>query len=227
METRRRLKGTRWWKVRDLNCWLEISWTSERASGRAKRRVLSVLVRLACSQSHPQFFSSPRADVPLGEAGKNWMRPAPSAIDPSADAIVFQQLECDYTSGAPNRVHYLGGGSEGDGLEEAPIVRMFGVNRAGNSVCVFVHGFEPYFYVEAPTPAFSPDDCTNLQEVLNAALGSRYVVWCFGSWASFRRRTRVVSHVALTLLSPRTRDRSKNAKSVLKVEIVHKQTILY
>lgn len=65
---------------------------------------------------------------------------------------------------------------EGHGLEEAPIVRMFGVNKAGNSVCVFVHGFEPYFYVEAPTPTFGPDDCTNLQEVLNVALGARYVL---------------------------------------------------
>jgi DNA polymerase delta subunit 1 len=111
------------------------------------------------------------------------VRPAPAPIDPSSDAIVFQQLECDYVSGVPSPVHYMSGGVEGHGLQEAPIVRMFGVNKAGNSVCVFVHGFESYFYVEAPTPTFSPDDCTNLQEVLNVALGARYVVasWCLMS----------------------------------------------
>ena len=64
------------------------------------------------------------------------MRPAPAPIDPSSDAIVFQQLECDYVSGVPSPVHYMSGGVEGHGLQEAPIVRMFGVNKAGNSVCV-------------------------------------------------------------------------------------------
>ena len=37
----------------------------------------------------------------------------------------------------------------------------------GNSVAVFVHGFEPYFYVEAPSANFSPDDCIALAEVFN------------------------------------------------------------
>ena len=37
---------------------------------------------------------------------------------------------------------------------------------AGNSVCTFVHGFEPYFYVEAPNN-FSPDDCDSLAATFN------------------------------------------------------------
>lgn len=41
---------------------------------------------------------------------------------------------------------------------------------AGNSVCVFVHGFEPYFYVEAPCASFSPDDCAPLAETLNVSM---------------------------------------------------------
>lgn len=33
---------------------------------------------------------------------------------------------------------------------QVPVVRMFGVNDNGNSVCVFVHGFQPYFFCEKP-----------------------------------------------------------------------------
>ncbi len=35
-------------------------------------------------------------------------------------------------------------------------------------MCAFVHGFEPYFYVEAP-PAFGPDDCDSLRAQLNVS----------------------------------------------------------
>lgn len=33
-------------------------------------------------------------------------------------------------------------------LMQVPILKMYGVTRQGNSVATFVHGFEPYFYVE-------------------------------------------------------------------------------
>lgn len=74
---------------------------------------------------------------------------------------VFQQLELDYTLGAP---HPRAGLAD---LTEVPIVRMFGVTDAGNSVCLFVHGFEPYIYVEAPTRDFGPDDCESLRQHVN------------------------------------------------------------
>jgi hypothetical protein len=41
--------------------------------------------------------------------------------------------------------------------------------RAGNSVCVFVHGFEPYFYVEAPLQQWTPDDSEELCKLLNVS----------------------------------------------------------
>lgn len=61
----------------------------------------------------------------LGEAGKNWERPAPPPLDPSKDRLVFQQLEVDYTSGPPNKQHYK------TELQEVPILRMFGVTEKG------------------------------------------------------------------------------------------------
>lgn len=48
-------------------------------------------------------------------------------------------------------------------------VLLAGKCSAGSSVCAFVHGFEPYFYVEAP-PAFGPDDCDSLRALLNVRL---------------------------------------------------------
>lgn len=125
----------------------------------------------------------------LGEAGKNWMRPKPPQIDPSTETVLFQQFEVDYNTGAPNRAYYA------TDLYEVPIIRMFGVNEHGNSVCAFVHGFEPYFYVEAPTHSFSPDDCASLTETLNFALSGR--------------------------------DRSKNPRSCLRIEVIQRQTILF
>ena len=42
--------------------------------------------------------------------------------------------------------------------------------RTGNSVCAFIHGFEPYFYVEAPM-GFGPDDVESLCRELNVRGG--------------------------------------------------------
>lgn len=64
-------------------------------------------------------------DDSLGEAGKNWQRPAPKAIDPGSEPLIFQQFEVDYTVSTPNSVFYQ------SQLKEAPIVRMFGVNESG------------------------------------------------------------------------------------------------
>lgn len=128
-------------------------------------------------------------EAELGEAGKNWMRPAPPPLNPSSEALIFQQFEVDYVTGQPDKRFYS------TDLVEVPVVRMYGVNEHGNSVCAFVHGFEPYFYAEAPTQSFSPDDCASLVEAINFAMSGR--------------------------------DRSKNPRSCLRVEVIQRQTILY
>ncbi|KAK9843469.1 hypothetical protein WJX81_004288 [Elliptochloris bilobata] len=108
-------------------------------------------------------------DVDLGEAGRNWERPLPPPLDPRSDSITFQQLEVDYFVGPPNahslQVHRTD-------LHEVPILRMYGVTEAGNSVCAFIHGFEPYFYVEAPM-GFGPDEAEALSRELNVKLAAR------------------------------------------------------
>ncbi len=49
----------------------------------------------------------------------------------------------------------------------------YGVNEDGNSVCTFVHGFEPYIYIESPTRDFGPDECRSLQHHINVRSAAR------------------------------------------------------
>ncbi|GJP75446.1 hypothetical protein CLOP_g5892 [Closterium sp. NIES-67] len=78
-----------------------------------------------------------------------WRRQPVADFDPRASDIVFQQLDIDYylTSDSPFKTHY----------KQSAVLRIFGVNEHGNSVCAMVHGFLPYFYVMAPTQ-FTYDD---------------------------------------------------------------------
>ena len=88
-------------------------------------------------------------------------RAAVKSIDPSKDAIVFQQLEVD---------HYVGShvaGMPGPKSGPCPVLRMYGVNMEGNSVLAHVHGFLPYLYVPAPAEDFNTEGCVNFRFALN------------------------------------------------------------
>lgn len=54
----------------------------------------------------------------------------------------------------------------GSHVGKVPIVRLYGVTEAGNSVLALVHGVIPYFYVEAP-PGFKLEDCAEFRRSLN------------------------------------------------------------
>lgn len=93
-----------------------------------------------------------------------WARPQLSAPwDAKSQSLEFQQLDLD---------HYLGEplpGMPGMSRGPVPIVRMFGVTDSGHSVLCHVHGFLPYFYVEAP-PNFRKEHCWPFREALNKAV---------------------------------------------------------
>ncbi|KAK2726361.1 DNA polymerase delta catalytic subunit-like [Artemia franciscana] len=92
-----------------------------------------------------------------------WCRPKVPELDVSKDSVTFQQLELD---------HYIAGvlpGMPGPQSGPAPVMRMFGVTIEGHSVCCHVHGFSPYFYIEAPS-SFGPSDCASFKKALNQAL---------------------------------------------------------
>lgn len=82
-------------------------------------------------------------DAPESMTAK-WRRPPVPSMNSLTDSFVFQQLEMD---------HYLGDpmlGMPGSSNGPVPIMRMFGVTEAGNSVVLNAHGFAPYFYCPAP-----------------------------------------------------------------------------
>eukprot|EP00958_Prasinococcus_capsulatus_P026248 scaffold4725_cov367-Prasinococcus_capsulatus_cf.AAC.5 len=92
-----------------------------------------------------------------------WSRKPVPEISPADDNILFQQLDIDYTIGGSHPKH----SPELSG--QCPVLRAFGVTSNGNSVCVHIHGFEPYFYIMAPA-GFTTADCESLKKTLNGRL---------------------------------------------------------
>lgn len=67
---------------------------------------------------------------------EHWKRKPAPEVNPSKDAIVFQQLDIDYIIGDPHAML----GERRRALGPAAMLRIFGVTAGGNSVCVHVHG---------------------------------------------------------------------------------------
>lgn len=69
-----------------------------------------------------------------------------SCLPPSlSPAPAFQLIDTDYTIGEPVRI----GTSMTQFSQKQAILRLFGVNDAGNSILAYVHNFMSYFYVPA------------------------------------------------------------------------------
>ena len=63
-------------------------------------------------------------------------------------------------------------------MQQAPILRMYGITAEGNSVCAFLHGFEPYFFCKCADSRsqLSPDDLPAFQEALNVRHSLRLLI---------------------------------------------------
>ena len=120
-----------------------------------------ILPRLLASLSFPQVIV---ADAER----EHWKRKPAPAMDPAKDAIVFQQLDIDYVIAEPHPML----GPERKAMGAAAMLRIFGVTAGGNSVCVHVHGFEPYFYAKVPD-SFQEGMCEGLRKNLNELMAQQ------------------------------------------------------
>lgn len=108
-------------------------------------------------------------DIQMGEGPENqqtcikWARPDPPALSPQHDSLIFQQIDIEHYIGQP--LYGMPGSQQGP----VPIMRMFGVTMAGNSVCCNVHGFTPYLYIGAPR-GFEATHCQPFKEALNKSV---------------------------------------------------------
>lgn len=87
---------------------------------------------------------------------------------PIITAIMWTEM--DVTDGKPLEKNPAEGRSvPGATKGQVPILRMFGVNDAGNSVCAHIHGFTAYFYVSPPN-GMTDEDVPAFQSALEAQL---------------------------------------------------------
>ena len=59
-----------------------------------------------------------------------------------------------------------------------PVIRLFGVNAAGNSVCAHVHNFTAYFYIHIieEIPPLTDEQIENFRMSLNSSVHARDAV---------------------------------------------------
>ncbi|TPX67220.1 DNA-directed DNA polymerase [Spizellomyces sp. 'palustris'] len=99
--------------------------------------------------------------VKVEKSELTWPRPNLPPIDPTKDAIVFQQIEIDDTVEG-----YAAGLRNPYRLDHGSTLRMYGTTMEGHSVTCHVHGFLPYFYVPAPMN-YRPENKNDLLLAIN------------------------------------------------------------
>lgn len=111
-------------------------------------------------------------EVLKGSTAARWGRPPlPEDLSNATDLNV-QWTDMDVVSGKPlsqnpNRRKKVVGSTRG---HKVPILRAYGVNEAGHSVAIFVHGFTPYGFFALPPGYDLVDNSASNMEAIRAHL---------------------------------------------------------
>ncbi len=99
------------------------------------------------------------ASASAGKVQKQqWARDPFPPPNPAEDSVCLQWTDIDMYVGKPLKVSPNKDGQVwGSRVGPVPIVRIYGVTEAGNSVVLHVHGFTPYFYCLPPNREFTQD----------------------------------------------------------------------
>lgn len=97
-------------------------------------------------------------------------RPQVEPIQPTHDDIRIMCIDIDSYQDKPPRYMVQQGA---DLSQDVSVVRLYGVNAAGNSIAVHVFNFRPYFYIQVPvTMTIEEKDLPELIKLLNLKLGN-------------------------------------------------------
>jgi len=107
------------------------------------------------------------------EQQAQWGRPALAPINPETDDVCFQWVDIDMIQGQPLQQNPKRGAKvPGAPQGPVPVVRLYGVSEAGNSVLAHVHGATPYLYAACPRD-FPEARLGDLRQALNEACRAR------------------------------------------------------
>mmetsp|Transcript_66272 Transcript_66272/g.177460 ORF Transcript_66272/g.177460 Transcript_66272/m.177460 type:complete len:291 (-) Transcript_66272:641-1513(-) len=107
---------------------------------------------------------------------KQWCRKPVENLDTKTTAISFQQMDTDYYVAVPRAD--MQGFAQQQGLSyktyggAVPVMRLYGVTQDGHSVIAHIHGYDPYFYVQAPA-GMVPSQCEEFADALNKRMAER------------------------------------------------------
>lgn len=120
----------------------------------------------AMADEADEIANGHEAEVPDEEDDETlnlkWARNEVSDFDSESSSLIFQQVDID---------HYID--KHRDGMPGADdlgaVMRIFGITQEGFSVMAHVHGFAPYFYIEAPA-GFKASQLSSFQKKFKSLL---------------------------------------------------------
>jgi DNA polymerase delta subunit 1 len=140
-----------------------VSFTDEMENMELENEYVAVEPNIIEAKKIKKTFAEENNSAELSNKKQIWGRPVVEASYYKDHSLLFMQTAVDYT------FEPVLPGMPGLKTGTAPVIRLYGVTAEGNSVLCKVHGFLPYFFVQAPQH-FDYADCDYFRAYFNSAL---------------------------------------------------------